>query len=521
MHIALLWISCNVSRNDNDLVIFRINSLTGITSLDPAYAQTQENIRYVNQLFNGLVSLDDSLKVIPAIAKNWEISENGKVYKFIIKDSVFFHKSDVFGARKTRKVTAHDFVYSFTRLMDENTASDGSWIFNNIISENAFRAKNDSTFEIHLIKSHAPLLSLLTMSYCFVVPKEGIDKYGKNFGQHPIGTGPFLFANWQSGVRLNFIKNENYFNKEQFKNSNLDAISVSFIESSSLALLSFLQGKIDVFTGLESAFKDELLEKNGSLKINQTEIALITKPFLNTEYLAFRLSEKTNSSDHLKLRKAINHAIDREQMVAYFRNHLGTPAKGGFVPFGLMGYSELDSQLFNTELAKKLVSECQENNFPTTLELYTTKEYADLAILIQKSCKDVGIDITIEVLSSAIFKERKNQGDLTFFRGSWIADYPNCENYFSCFYGSNKSPKGPNYTHFENTEFDRLYEQLLKSTNANDVIHLAAKMEQILSNEVPIIVLFYDMSSWFVRKNIKNLGVNSLNHLDLSKVTKS
>lgn len=516
----MLWISCSKPNSQDKLNTFFINSLSGITSLDPVFAQTQENIRFVNQLFNGLLALDEDLCIKPSIAKSWDVSPDGKVYTFVIRSDVFFHNSEVFGKRKTRNVSAKDFVFSFNRLIDPNTASDGAWIFNDIVSDTPFVAINDTILEIRLKKKHAPLLSLLTMAYCFVVPKEAVVFYGKNFGRYPVGTGPFKFANWEQGIRLNLLRNNHYFDQRSFEQCNLDALSVGFIESSSLALLTFLQGKSDVFTGLESAFKDELLDFNGNLKNNKRHLTLIKTPFLNTEYIAFKSKSAADPLSNVNLRKAINYAIDRNQMVTFFRNNIGNPAQGGFIPLGLSGHIALSKSLYQPKVAARLVSALKKEGVATNLTLSTTKEYADLSVLIQKYCKDVGIDLKIEVLSSAVLKERKNQGDLSLFRGSWIADYPNAENYLSCFYSKNKAPLGPNYTHFDHSEYDYYYEKMLETVHLDSLKHISHVMENILFEEMPLVVLFYDVSTWFVQKGVSGVAINAMNHLNLHRTRK-
>ena len=124
---VFIIVSCqNEESNFDDSQVFRYNEHSNITSLDPVFAKDQRNIWAVNQLYNGLVQFDDSLHVKPSIAKNWDISEDGKVYTFSLRDDVYFHKHDVFGNDSTRVVTAYDFEYSFHRLLDKNVASPGA-----------------------------------------------------------------------------------------------------------------------------------------------------------------------------------------------------------------------------------------------------------------------------------------------------------------------------------------------------------------------------------------------------------
>ncbi len=519
IHIGFMLISCNSSPQNNRKQVFRYNSSTGITSLDPSFARTQENIRAVNQLFNGLVQLDKHLNIKPGIAKSWSISDDSKVYTFNLRNDVLFHNHHVF-KNVPRKVTAFDFVYSFRRIVDPKTASDGAWIFNGIIDKtNAFSAINDTIFQIRLIKPFTPLISLLTMAYCYVVPQEGVDYFGDEFGKNPIGTGPFRFANYAEGVRLNLIKNEEYF--ESTKNSQypkIDAISISFIQSKQTELLEFTQKKLDVFTGLESSFKDEILNANGELTDKySSSIDLKKVPFLNTEYLAFNTIKENSPVQDRLFRQAISLAVDRESMIKYLRNGVGTPANGGFTPIGLPAYQQFKEPAFNIGKAKKLLVKSNVKiNKP--LKLTTTKDYLDLCVLVQKNLADIGVPLKIDVVPSSLLKQQKSSGDLAFFRSSWIADYPDGENYMACFYSKNKAPNGPNYTLFSNPLFDELYESLLSESDEKKKKLLFQEMEEILKYESPFVLLFYDQSIWLHSKRTKNLNVNSLNHLDLREV---
>ena len=116
-------ISCNDSNYVDDKLIFRYNEHANISSLDPAFSSTLRNIGPVNQIFNGLIKLDDSLNISGDLAKKWFISKNGLEYRFVIKKNIKFHKSVIFGKDSTRSVDAYDFEYSFKRLIDPNFKS--------------------------------------------------------------------------------------------------------------------------------------------------------------------------------------------------------------------------------------------------------------------------------------------------------------------------------------------------------------------------------------------------------------
>jgi oligopeptide transport system substrate-binding protein len=140
-------IGCSDSNKKNvGKTVFNYNEASNISSLDPAFARDYANIWAVSQLFNGLVQLDDHLKIIPCIAKTLEVSDDGKHYTFHLRNDVFFQDDPLFIDGKGRRISANDFVYSFNRIRDNKTASPGAWIFNNVEDVSGFVANDDSLF---------------------------------------------------------------------------------------------------------------------------------------------------------------------------------------------------------------------------------------------------------------------------------------------------------------------------------------------------------------------------------------
>ena len=128
--VILILFGCGVrDQNNGNKTVFKYNEAAGISSLDPAFAKDQSNIWACNQLFNGLVQFNDEMKIIPCIAKYWQISNDGKNYKFYLRKDVFFHDNKVFEKGIGRKVNAFDFEYSFKRIVDQKVGSPGSWVF--------------------------------------------------------------------------------------------------------------------------------------------------------------------------------------------------------------------------------------------------------------------------------------------------------------------------------------------------------------------------------------------------------
>ncbi|WP_139958046.1 ABC transporter substrate-binding protein [Flavicella sediminum] len=522
--LFLLAISCSKSTNNKDLSkVFRYNEHSNISTLDPAFAKDMRTIWATTQLFSGLVQLNDALEVLPDIANSWEISADGLNYVFHLRSDVFFHKHDLFGKKKTRKVVAKDFVYSFKRLLDPEVAAPGKWVLN---YAKHFEAVNDSTFSIKLKQAFPPFLSILSMKYCSVVPKEAIAYFGDTFRANPIGTGPFQFKLWIENTKLVFRKNPLYYEKDSDGSSlpYMEAVAITFLPDKQSEFLQFIQGKADFLNSIDVSYKDDLLTQEGALhKRYRSKIEMIKSPYLNTEYLGVYLDTETEKCLHSKkIRQAINYGFDREKMILYLRNGIGTPAINGFIPKGLPSFNNAKGYTYQPEKAKQLVKSYKEETGDENpkITINTDSQYVDLCEYIQRQLGKIGLKVAIEVMPPSTLRQTKKNGQLSIYRGSWVADYPDAENYLFIFCKDYFSPGGPNYTHFSNMQFDALYKQAIKTTSREKRHLLYQRMDRLLIEEAPVIPLYYDVAVRFMHKNIKNLGINPINHLHLKRVQK-
>ena len=501
--------------------VFRYNAFANITSLDPAFARNLSNIWATTQLFNGLVQLDDSLNVTPDIAKEWSVSSDGLNYKFSLRDNVYFHQSIAFGDERTRKVVATDFVYSLNRLRDPKVASPGGWVLQNV---DEIKALNKYELKIKLKKPFPAFLGLLTMEYCSVVPREVIDKINEKFRNQPIGTGPFHFKKWEEDVKLVLRKNPNYFEKDSQGISlpYLEAIAITFIPDIQSEFMLFIQGKLDILNSLDNSYKDELLTSNGNLRESyKTKINMQKGPYLNTEYIGFYLDTKSEAIRSKLVREAINLGFDRKKMIAYLRNNIGFIGNRGLIPRGLPGHGANTSIKYDPIKASNLINKFKnKHGYIPQITLATDANYIDICEYLQRALEKIGLKIKVDVMTPALLKQSRSSGKLEMFRASWIADYPDAENYLSLFYSKNFSPNGPNYTHYQNEEFDALYQNSFEINNLKLSKENYKKMDSIAMNEYPIVPLYYDQVIRFVQKGISGLTINPTNILKLKKVKK-
>lgn len=207
----------------------------------------------------------------------------------------------------------------------------------------------------------------------------------------------------------------------------------------------------------------------------------------------------------------------------YLRNGIGNPATGGFIPIGLPGYSKSIGFSYQPEKAKELINTFKKESGITNPEitLVTSSNYLSFCEFIQRELEKAGLKINVDVMPEATLRSSRSDGKVDMFRSSWVADYMDAENYLSIFYSKNFTPKGSNYFHFKNKTVDSLYNKAFSISNIEERKHLYTTIDSIAMENAIMVPLFYDEVVRFTRKNVKGLGINPINLLDLRRVTKS
>jgi peptide/nickel transport system substrate-binding protein len=357
-----------------------------------------------------------------------------------------------------------------------------------------------------------------------------VEHFGVDFRSNPVGCGPFKFAFWLEDVSLVLHRNEHYYQHDAQGNAlpYLDAVQISFVRDITASYLGLLQGRYHFMSGIHPAYKDELLTPNGELRaLYHDQLYLSTTPFIKTDYIGLLVDRDHQTAENkalndVRVRRALVYATDREKMVRYLRNNAVYPANGGFVPPVLPGFEGSVSYGLphSKEKARALLAEAgyQNGEGLETLVISTTSDYVDLCEFLQYEWGQIGVKLEVEVMAGSVHRERVAKSQAMMFRKSWLADYPDAENFLLLFHTKNFAPAGPNYTHFSNEWFDDQYDRALLQPTPSERQAIYRALDSLVTAEAPVIPLFYDRVTHFVREEVQGWHTNGVNMIDLTTV---
>lgn len=544
-------ISCGKNTKIDSNRTFNYNEPDGLSTLDPATTSYKAAIWVGSQIFNGLVELDSSLNFVPCLARSWEVDTAGVVWTFHLRTDISFHENKCFGEQKTRRMNARDVKFSFERICDARVKSTGLWIFRNrLVGAEEFNKAtslnqptdgisgitviNDSTVQFRLEKPFAPLLSLLTMPYCWIIPKEAIDFYKTDFYKHPVGTGAFMFSEWKPDMALSLVRNPLYFKRDASGKQlpYLDGVSISFVRNTKAEFLEFEKGKLDFVGTIDASFTEKVLTSEGKLTPEFSTFKLLQASAHSVEYYGILLDTTLEATKNMPisrvklLRQALNYAIDREKIIQFVLKGKGIPATFGVLPTSMPGFSpETKGYEYNPDKARELLAKAGFPNgkgLPTfMLQLGANERTASVAEAVQQQWKAIGVNLELRQVDFPQHLDMVRSSKLALWRTSWIGDYPDPENFLALFYSQNHSPKGPNTTHIKRNDLDSLYSQALspRLTQAGRYA-LYNQMERIVIDDAPWIFLYYNIHQRLARPSVIGLRPEGIDRLILETVDK-
>jgi oligopeptide transport system substrate-binding protein len=483
------------------------------STLDPAFVTDTYGGAVVRQIFDGLVQFDANLKPVPALAEFWEASRDGLTWTFTLRRGVTFHHG--------REVTAHDVVYSFTRLLELAKPPPATEFFRLIRGAKAFmqgktrvvqglKALDRYTLQIVLEEPVAPFLAVLGLYHTAVVPREEVEKPGERFSRAPVGTGPFKFVRWEANQELVLEAHDQYYEGRPF----LDAIVFKIVVGGKFEeeFAEFLRGNLEE-TIIPSGKTDEVGADPRYQKYHRVRI-----PALNLLYIGF--NTQTKPFDDRRVRQAFNYAVDKEALVREIApsGHMlypraSLPATGALPP-GMLGYDpNLQGYSYAPATAKRLLAEAGYPNgagFPE-VQLWSGQKAESTQKELgayQRYLAELGVKVAIHFAPDwPTYKAMLEQGQLPMFLLRWHADIPDPDNVLSPLLHST-SPT--NRTFYRNPLVDQLLEQARKAFDEAQRIELYREVERLVMDDAPWIAQRHDVFEYLYQPYVQGVEVNVL-----------
>jgi oligopeptide transport system substrate-binding protein len=473
-------------------------------TLDPALLTDVYGRAVVSQIFDGLVQFDAHLKPLPALAEFWEASRDGRTWTFTLRRGVAFHHG--------REVTAHDVVYSFTRLLNPQKPVPVAELFRCIEGAREFMQGNTDnveglkavdryTLQIVLEEPLAPSLVVLALAHAEVVPREEVEKRGDQFGRAPVGTGPFKFVRWEPDQQIVLKAHDRYYEGRPFLDTVVFKIDSSYEET----FAEFLQGNLEE-TIIPSRKTEEV---RADPKYRQYQRVRIST--LSLLYIGFNTQRKP--FDDRRVRQAFNYAVDKEAIVREI-THMGSLPATGALPPGMLGYDpDRQGYRYHPEKAKQLLAEAGYPDgvgFPV-VQLWSISKAdstkAELAAY-QRYLAELGVQVELHFAPDwPTYQKMLEQGQLPMFRLSWYADIPDPDNFlFPLLHSTSRT----NRTFYRNPLADQLLEQARRELDENRRIALYREVERLVMEDAPWITQHYYVSDYLYQPYVQGVEINSL-----------
>ena len=525
-----------------------------VKGMDPIFSNDSASMKEISKIYEGLLEyhyLKRPYALAPNLAESMPtVSPDGMTYTFKIRKGVFFHPDKAFPDGQGKELTAEDFVYSIKRLADPKLQGRGWWLLNEKIqglnqwrdkyselpktdySEEVagLKALDKYTLQFKLAKPFPQFLYALAMPFTFAVSKEVVEHYGKEFLNHPIGTGPFLLPIFrQQSNKIIYTKNPHYRKKtfpcesppqykyitDEYCNRSLplvEKIIVSIMVESQPRWLNFQKGKIDYIDIPKDNFASTIPDaKNLSPQYAQKGISLVVAPSLDVTYIAFNHDLKL--FQNLNLRRAMSLAYNIHTYNKLFNNNTGIPAQS-VVPPGIAGHLKDYKNPFqgegkpeNIKKAKELLAQAGHPNgkgLPTiTYDCSNSSTARQEGEYFQKQMESLGIKIkVIQNTWPQLLKKITSRQIMTVGIG-WSADYPDAENFLQLLYGANRSP-GPNNSGYDDTQFNKLFRQSAIMQDSPARTALYEKLNRMVADVMPWIFRTHRQSYTLKHKWLKN-----------------
>ena len=447
--------------------------------LDPAFSVAFVERHVFQSIFDKLVDLNEKGEIVPMLAEKWTISPDGKKYTFVLRKDVKFHDGTPFNAEAVK--------FNFERYMENSSSRK-----NELKEVEKVLVINDNTIEIDLKKSFSPFLSILTDRAGMMCSPAAVKKYGDEFMNHPVGTGPYVFKERVKGSTITLEKNKDYWIKGSPK---VDKLVYKIISDANVALLNLKSGQVDITNRFP-------LNDIGNYA-NDNKLAIINEPGQGFKGMA--LNNKIAPFDDQRVRKAISLLIDRETIVKVALSGVGTPGSTA-LPASNFAYSDTDKVVkSDVAKAKALLAEAgKADGFKFKIIIDTDPVSQQVGQLVQKMLKEANIEVELEKTDFGTLLEKARKGDYEAAFVGWSGRTDPDQNMFDWLVSGSRM----NYMSYKSEEMDKLLNEARTVVDEQKRKDLYSKALNLCLEDSPYIYFYHEHNVFGISKSIKGFQAN-------------
>ncbi len=453
-------------------------------TLDPHGSNDQPSSRVNRQIYDTLVEMNENMEIVPGLAESWEQIDD-TTWKFKLLEGIKFHNGE--------KLKASDVKFTFDRM------KESSEVAHIVEAIKSVETPNDKTVIIKTEYPFGPLLSHLAHTSSSILNEKAVKDAGEDYGQNPVGTGPFKIESWVSGDRITLVRFNDYFKGP----AKLKKIIFQNIAEGTNRTIGLESGEIDIAYDIDPIDLERVREHKN--------LKLVEGPSLSTTYIGFNV--KKEPFNNVKVRKALNYAVNVDEILDVIVEGAGEKAVSP-INDKVFGFnSDLVGYEYNLEKAKELLEKAgYPDGFSTTLWTNDNPVRTRIAELVQAQLKEINVDVKIETLEWAAYLDRTAQGEHEMFILGWVtvtgdADY----GLYPLFHSSQHGGAG-NRTFYKNKDVDKLLEKGKKSIDENERLKAYYKAQDIIMDEAPQLFLYFLTESVGIQKNIKGFKLHPAGH---------
>lgn len=481
-------------------------------SLDPPNAYESEGIQVARQIFDGLVEYDPvTMEIFPAMAESWEISDDGLVYTFKLKEGVKFHSG--------RECTAEDFVYSWSRVCRAETASYLAYHMDPIVGYDELQAGegdvldgvkaiDDYTLEVTLKYPYADFINTLGHTVFYPVAKEDIEEWGDNYSEHVNGTGAFKLVEWKHDQYITLERFDDYYGET----AKLETVKYVIFADEDTGFLEYKAGNLDFCDIPQGKIQSTLDDPDlGDEAIIAPQLAIYYFS-MNYEVEPFK--------DNLALREALNYAVDRQNIIDVIMEGVPSVASG-VVPKGIVGWTEGQSKYnYDVEMAKQKLAEAgypDGEGLPVIqFGINIGSVHEIIAEAVQADFAEIGVKVEIVGMEWGAALEAFQNGEIGFFRLGWLADYPTMDNFLFPLFHSQSTD---NYQGYNNPEVDQMLIEARSIRDDDERIAKYREIEKTILDDSAFILVYQYGSRKILKDYVKGFELSASENYDLATVT--